>query len=290
MSEFEFWEELRTRGQISNIWWYDAAVIPATIVALMIFFLMWFALRREQSMLTIYGWLVFAGLPLLLIVPSFIVSQWLFVGLDQIGFVPPPTVQGLSSATLQRIGSYLSQLAVMGMAGTSVAFVLFFASTLVGGFAPAPLKVLSQNITSAVTRVFGTRRRVGGQLTSPHGVLKVTRGNHQGYQFGITDGAMLGKSDVQMILTDPIVSRRHARINVQQDQVSITDENSLNGTYLQRNGQNQDVAGQAVMLQPGDKIYLGAPDLDESVELVYERPQPGSADQSSPTARLGGGN
>lgn len=65
-----------------------------------------------------------------------------------------------------------------------------------------------------------------------------------------------------IVLNDPEISRRHARLIPQGTGFLLEDLNSTNGTYV--NGQQ--VTGR-VLLQSGDVIQLG-----ESVQLVFEMP------------------
>ncbi len=56
------------------------------------------------------------------------------------------------------------------------------------------------------------------------------------------------------------------------------DNNSSYGTYIVRNGQGYELNGQPFVLEHDDKIYLGDPNYDESVELIYEQPVQAAAE------------
>jgi hypothetical protein len=278
MTDFELWEHINKLGQMANSWWYSVAVLPATIIAGCTYLLMWFALRRVEKLPVMFLWLVLASVPLIMVLPSYYVSLSLHDALARVGFQAPATIQQLSLTTTRQIGGYLSQIATFGIIGVSLAVVIIFASMLIGGYAPPvvqAVQALSQNFTKAMTRAFGSRR--GGQsvVSSRYGVIKVTRGQQQGTQFGVINGALIGKTDATMIITDEIVSRRHARFEIRTDRAYIVDENSTNGTYLFRHGAMQEIGSQAIALQPGDKIYLGQPNEPDSVELTFDKPSPG---------------
>jgi pSer/pThr/pTyr-binding forkhead associated (FHA) protein len=123
-----------------------------------------------------------------------------------------------------------------------------------------------------MTRAFGPPRTARVAASSKYGIIKVMRaGAQQGAQFGVTNGAIIGKSDATMVITDDIVSRRHARFEIRNDSVFLIDMNSTNGTYVRRNQRDEELNGDPFELRHGDIIYLGLPSEPESVELRYER-------------------
>ena len=83
--------------------------------------------------------------------------------------------------------------------------------------------------------------------------LVVTRGPGAGSRYRIVDQEVrIGRHpDAQVLLDDVTVSRRHALLTGVDGQVIITDQASLNGTY---------VAGERVdshLLVDGDEIQIG---------------------------------
>lgn len=60
-------------------------------------------------------------------------------------------------------------------------------------------------------------------------------------------------SQVDVPVLDPLVSRRHARLDVEDGIIYVTDLNSSNGTYL--NGRRVE---DSIELRPGDSIGVGA--------------------------------
>ncbi|HRV69136.1 MAG TPA: FtsK/SpoIIIE domain-containing protein [Marmoricola sp.] len=92
----------------------------------------------------------------------------------------------------------------------------------------------------------------GGTGRDAAAVLRVLSGPEQGREFGLAIGStMLGRDpDCDLVLDDPMVSRRHARINV-SDTIEIIDQGSANGVL---------VAGMAVprlTLRSGEVVTVG---------------------------------
>jgi len=84
-------------------------------------------------------------------------------------------------------------------------------------------------------------------------VLVVTRGPGAGSRYRIDQGEVrIGRHpEAHILLDDVTVSRRHALLTVLDDQVVLTDQASLNGTY---------VAGERVdshVLADGDEVQIG---------------------------------
>jgi DNA-binding NarL/FixJ family response regulator len=101
---------------------------------------------------------------------------------------------------------------------------------------------------------------------------------------------VLGRSvNSNVVVGDPSVSRRHARLNVSDRHVSITDLNSANGTFIdgKRIAAKRRVdAGQS--LRFGNVIYtlliqtaLSHPESEEETDLADNAPQVVDAQQSS---------
>ncbi len=83
--------------------------------------------------------------------------------------------------------------------------------------------------------------------------LAITRGPGAGSRYRLVDDEVrIGRHpDAHVLLDDVTVSRRHALLTVVDGQVIITDQASLNGTY---------VAGERVdshLLVDGDEIQIG---------------------------------
>lgn len=271
MSDFEFWSYLTQFGQITNTWWYAVGALPATIIAGCAYLLMWFALRRETNLPKMFVWLALASLPLVLILPSYYASVAPRAALERVGFPVAADAQQLNRETTLQAGRQLSNLATLGITGASLAVAMLCASLLIGGYTPPVIEQISQRFTKAMTRAFGNRRASKAGAASPYGVVKITRGQQQGTQFGIKHGALIGKEQATMTITDAIVSRRHARFEIRNELACVIDEGSTNGTHLRRHGAILELNGQGMPLEHGDLIYLGHPDEQESVELTFEK-------------------
>jgi pSer/pThr/pTyr-binding forkhead associated (FHA) protein len=89
-----------------------------------------------------------------------------------------------------------------------------------------------------------------------YGVGKNKRFRIELNSFPFTIGKAKEYCDFQ--LTDNTVSRMHARFMLEEEQVSLTDLNSTNGTY--RNG---------VRLQPNEKVLLETEDEIQIGNMVF---------------------
>ncbi|MEZ4261751.1 MAG: FHA domain-containing protein [Polyangiaceae bacterium] len=85
-------------------------------------------------------------------------------------------------------------------------------------------------------------------------VLRFISGKYQGGEFPIVNDKpiIVGRSsDLDMVLVEDMVSRKHARISMQQDQIWIEDLGSTNGTFV--NGEKIKRA----RLKEGDRVLIG---------------------------------
>jgi DNA-binding winged helix-turn-helix (wHTH) protein len=106
------------------------------------------------------------------------------------------------------------------------------------------------------------------------------------------DVTTLGRSDsCAVVIPLPIVSRLHARIELQHDRYLLFDAGSANGTFV--NGKRID---QGYQLNTGDEIWLGSNDVllnftDPEQTLVMEfnvGPAPLAIDEDARTVRVYG--
>ncbi|WP_028457460.1 FHA domain-containing protein [Chloroflexus sp. Y-396-1] len=278
MSEYELWRYFEQYAQVSNIWWYSVAVLPATVISGGAYFLMAFALRRSKGF-KIFFWLCFASLPIILVGPSFYVSINLTDALRRINFQVPANIQQMSRVDGLQVGGYLSQLATLGIIGAALAVVVLIAAIIVGGYAPPTvvqtLSNISQRFTKTISGVTALMGSGGGKsrVNSKYGKVQVVESRASfGQEFGIVHGAVIGKAgEATILITDEYVSRRHAQFEVRDDKVYLHDLGSRNGTFVERDGQRHQLDGTPYEIQHGDKIYLGHPSAPEAVILKYER-------------------
>ena len=84
--------------------------------------------------------------------------------------------------------------------------------------------------------------------------LRVERasGYEPGSAYDLSEGAILGRGNVEIQLEDPFASSRHARISRQGHVVVLEDLGSTNGTYL-----NDELLTGPQPLHDGDRIRIG---------------------------------
>lgn len=89
---------------------------------------------------------------------------------------------------------------------------------------------------------------------TPAYALKFISGKYQGGEFPLVPGrdVVVGRSaELDMVLVEDMVSRKHARLSTDGDQIIITDLGSTNGTFV-----NGEKVRQA-RLQEGDRVLIG---------------------------------
>jgi Domain of unknown function (DUF4388)/FHA domain len=85
-------------------------------------------------------------------------------------------------------------------------------------------------------------------------VLRFISGKYQGGEFPVAPDKqiLIGRSsDLEMVLVEDMVSRKHARITMQADQIWIEDLGSTNGTFV--NGEKI----KRTRLKEGDRVLIG---------------------------------
>ncbi len=103
----------------------------------------------------------------------------------------------------------------------------------------------------------------GGVLTPVQAQLRVLEvGNERAFE--ATCPLVIGRGqDAQLVLADPEVSRRHARLETQNGTVFVRDLDSSNGTFL--NGRR---LTSAIELREGDQVDVG------TTRLLVEKLRP----------------
>ncbi len=278
MNDYQLWRYLEQFAELRNGWWYTITALPAMILAVSAYVLMIIAMRKQSNRAIAALWLLFAGIPVVLVVPSFYVSLGLGQAAQQIGFVVPMREQDMVRAVALELSAALDQVATLGIIGATLAVVSMVASVMVGGYAPQLARAIRSTVMTVTARTVAAVSGVGGggrkrTVRSPHGVLVVERSTaHSGTEYAVRDTFVIGKKDADIIVTDSTVSRRHARLLVQNSQVLIEDLGSTNGTFIRRSGGLViEVNGSPEALEDGDEVLLGPPDEPSVVVLRYKR-------------------
>lgn len=91
------------------------------------------------------------------------------------------------------------------------------------------------------------------QFPESQGIFMVTRGPNQGARYLLdADHLSIGRSpDSEIFLDDVTVSRNHALLEYDGGDYTISDQNSLNGTYLNRERIER------ASLADGDEVQIG---------------------------------
>lgn len=104
---------------------------------------------------------------------------------------------------------------------------------------------------------------ISGPDTSPinHGSIRFVSGVLTGQSFEIrTEGACIGRDSglAQIVIADPRISKRHVWIGVKDGRVTVTDQGSRNGTFL-NDPKSERIT--ETSLAPGDTVILGESDV-----------------------------
>lgn len=94
---------------------------------------------------------------------------------------------------------------------------------------------------------------VSGDDFEPRLVVEHAPGHSPGIAYDLTEGATLGRGDVEITLDDQFASSRHARITRQGRAIVIEDLGSTNGTYL-----NDELLTGPQLLHDGDQIRIAS--------------------------------
>jgi hypothetical protein len=113
----------------------------------------------------------------------------------------------------------------------------------------------------------------------PHFALRFISGKYQGGEFPLRmeREIVIGRSsDLDMVLVEDMVSRKHAKISTQGGQIVIQDMASTNGTFV--NGEKV----KKMRLKEGDRILIGT----SIIKLVAMDPSSAQASEAEARARL----
>jgi len=98
-------------------------------------------------------------------------------------------------------------------------------------------------------------------VTIDYGSIKFTSGVLAGERFPVDpEGVYIGRENTlsQIVVSDPRISKRHLWIGVQDGKVTIKDEGSRNGTFV--NDPKAERVTEAT-LNPGDTVIMGESDV-----------------------------
>ena len=87
---------------------------------------------------------------------------------------------------------------------------------------------------------------------APRLVVESVPGLQRGMTYDVSNGATLGRGDVEIQLEDPFASSRHAHLIRQGAMLVIEDLGSTNGTYL-----NDELLRGPRPLHAGDRVRIG---------------------------------
>jgi predicted component of type VI protein secretion system len=99
-------------------------------------------------------------------------------------------------------------------------------------------------------------------------------GTSAGRSIEVDRELILGRTDGDVIIADPRVSRRHAVVRAEGSRVVVEDLGSANGTWL-----NEQRVEEPRILSPGDRIRVGNTSLEIRLDPVRTW---GSADAGAP--------
>src|SRR4051794_21079596 len=93
--------------------------------------------------------------------------------------------------------------------------------------------------------------------------LEVTSGPAAGQSLELGDELVIGREDAGLVIDDPEISRRHARICPVDGGVMVEDLGSTNGTFV-----NGERASEPVTLRESGQIRLGTTEIAVNIPIV----------------------
>lgn len=291
MDEQLFWQQLNNLGGFQHAWWYNAFATPAMLTSLFALIMVTLAVRQIEHKVTMFLLFLLASVPIVLIVPSFYTTLRPQEALQIIGMEWPSAANKVPRQALQTLSLYLDFLAQLGVTG-AVLGVLIGLGALTTTASTSNVPVIStaaRQITQVVRdRTQRLRRSLGPTSSTqldtkncPYGLLEVLDGAHKGKQAAVRPGHTLGRQECDILITDAVASRKHARLGVDDhNQTTIADQQSANGLFVYRTDevgmrQKHDLTtGTPFVLRSGDIVTLGDPDGDDGqyvVRLRFER-------------------
>src|SRR3954470_21161154 len=93
--------------------------------------------------------------------------------------------------------------------------------------------------------------------------LEVTSGPAAGQSIELADELVIGREDAGLVIDDPEISRRHARVTPVDGGVMVEDLGSTNGTFV-----NGERASEPVTLKESGIIRLGTTEVAVHIPIV----------------------
>lgn len=121
-----------------------------------------------------------------------------------------------------------------------------------GAFGGAPRAVEHSADATGMHPASGFDGLPGDRDVAARLVVESVPGLQRGMTYDVTDGATLGRGDVEIQLEDPFASSRHAQLSRQGAILVIEDLGSTNGTYL-----NDELLRGPRPLHAGDRVRIG---------------------------------
>ena len=112
-----------------------------------------------------------------------------------------------------------------------------------------------ERVPTEMLKVWMAERRahqIEGEMASPSWTLLMREGPLAGQRLRVVGPIVIGREGVDVVISDPEISRRHTAIRLIEGAVVIEDLHSLNGTWV--NGRRIDTL---TLLAPGDLITVG---------------------------------
>ncbi len=98
---------------------------------------------------------------------------------------------------------------------------------------------------------------VGEDKSHPIGYLIIKNGSYRGRVFQLVENTTVGRKEGNIIVRDPQMSRRHARIIRDQEKFLVEDLHTINGTFL-----NGAAVIEQMVLKQDDVILIGETEFE----------------------------
>ncbi len=271
MHDAAFWQALQQQKLLHAAWWFSTLALPVSCVVLLLPLVGLIVARQIHTSAGRLLWMLLICVPPLLILPSLVARLSLATVARRLGLILPEQPQMLAFETLRELGAALNLISTWGLTGAFLSMPMLLAGTLLQRpeWRQPIVNKVSRAMTALVTQTFGRRSGAVPRL-APFGTLTIIRGQRQGVIEAVRPNTVIGsKGSIQ--LNDAGVSRSHVHLDVQRNLVYAHDLGSSNGTYLCRQGQTLEIGVQPCQLFSGDRLFLGDPNLEQSIELLYQR-------------------